>query len=49
MVLGSALAIAAIIGLIYGIMNKNKHLGVLSAIVLILIIAVWIYFYNNPY
>ncbi|WP_210364259.1 hypothetical protein [Bacillus sp. REN3] len=49
MVLGIALAIAAIIGLIYGIMNKNKPLGVLSAIVLILIIAVWIYFYNNPY
>jgi len=49
MVLGSALAIAAIIGLIYGIMNKNKPLGVLFAIVLILIIAVWIYFYNNPY
>lgn len=49
MVLGITLAIVAIIGIIYGVNNKNKPLGIASAIVLIMIIAVWIYFYNNPY
>jgi len=49
MALGIALALAAIIGIIYGIINKNKPLGIVSVIVLIMIIAVWVYFYNNPY
>ncbi len=49
MVLGIALTIASIIGIIYGIKNKNKPLSIFSVIVLIMIIAVWIYFYNNPY
>lgn len=49
MALGIALAIASIIGIIYGITNKNKPLGIISVIVLIMIIAVWVYFYNNPY
>jgi hypothetical protein len=49
MALGIALAIAAIIGITYGIINKNKTLGIVSVIVLIMIIAVWVYFYNNPY
>lgn len=49
MALGIALAIAAIIGIIYGITNKNKPLGIASLIVLIMIIVVWVYFYNNPY
>lgn len=49
MALGITLAILAIIGIIYGIIKKNKPLGIVSLIVLIMIIAVWIYFYNNPY
>lgn len=49
MVLGIALAISAIIGIIYGIINKNKPLGIASVIILIMIIAIWVYFYNNPY
>lgn len=49
MALGVALAIAAIMGIIYGVMNKKKPLGIISVIVLIVIIAVWAYFYNNPY
>lgn len=49
MALGIALVIAAIIGISYGIINKNKPLGIVSVIVLIMIIAVWVYFYNNPY
>jgi phosphate starvation-inducible membrane PsiE len=49
MAFGIALAIAAIIGIIYGIINKNKPLGIVSVIILIMIIAVWVYFYNNPY
>jgi len=49
MALGIALAIASIIGIIYGITNKNKPLGIISVIVLVMIIAVWVYFYNNPY
>ncbi len=44
-----AFAIASIIGIIYGINSKNKPLGIVSVIVLIMIIAVWVYFYNNPY
>ncbi len=49
MAFGIALTIAAIIGIIYGIINRNKPLGMISRIILILIIAAWIYFYNNPY
>lgn len=49
MALGIALAIIAIIGIIYGITNKNKPLGIVSVIILVMIIAVWIYFYYNPY
>lgn len=49
MALSIILCIIAIIGIIYGIVNKNKLLGIVSAILLILVIAVWIYFYNNPY
>lgn len=49
MVLGIALAIASIIGLIYGIINKNKALAIISVIMMILIMAVGIYFYQNPY
>jgi len=49
MALGIALAISAIMGIIYGIINKNKPLGIASVIILIMIIAIWMYFYNNPY
>jgi len=49
MLLGISLAIASIIGISYGITNKNKPLEIVSVIVLIMIIAVGIYFYNNPY
>ncbi|OFI05855.1 hypothetical protein CLOACE_14730 [Clostridium acetireducens DSM 10703] len=43
------LVMFAIIGIIHGIIKKNKSLGIVSVIVLIMIIAVWVYFYNNPY
>ena len=49
MAIAILLAVASVIGTIYGIMNKNKPLSIGSIIVLIMIIAVWIYFYNNPY
>ena len=49
MALGIVLAIASIIGIIYGITSKYKPLGIVSVIVLAMIIAVWVYFYNNPY
>ncbi|MBM7868625.1 hypothetical protein JOC70_000094 [Clostridium pascui] len=49
MILGIALAISSIIGIIYGIINKNKPLGIASVIILTMIIAIWVYFYNNPY
>lgn len=49
MALGIALVIASVIGIIYGIINKNKPLSIISVIVLIMTIAVWIYFNNNPY
>lgn len=49
MAIGIALVIAAIIGMIYGTVNKNKILGIISSMVFLMVIAVWIYFYNNPY
>jgi len=49
MAFGIALVIAAIIGIIYGIINENRPLVIVSGIVLLLTIAVWVYFYNNPY
>lgn len=49
MALGIVLAIAAIIGILYGMTNKNKALGIISVIVLIMIIAIGVYFYINPY
>ncbi len=49
MLLGIVLSIIAIVGIFYGINNKNRALGIVSAIMLIMIIAVWSYFYFNPY
>lgn len=49
MFFGIALSIAAIIGIVNGIVKKNKLLLVGSAILLVFVVAVWIYFYNNPY
>ena len=49
MALCISLAAAWILGIIYGIAKKNKPLGILSVIVLVMIISVWVYFYNNPY
>jgi hypothetical protein len=49
MAIGIALVIAAIIAMIFGIVNKNKPLSIISAIVFLMVVAVWIYFYNNPY
>jgi hypothetical protein len=49
MFIGIALSIAAIIGIVNGIVKKNKRLVVGSSILLVFVIAVWIYFYNNPY
>lgn len=49
MFIGIALSIAAIIGILNGIIKKNKRLLVGSSILLVFVIAVWIYFYNNPY
>ena len=49
MMLAIILAIACVIGIIFGIKNKNKALAILSSIALILLIGVWVYFYNNPY
>lgn len=49
MAFGIVLSIVAVAGIIYGIKSKNKTLGIVSAIALLLIIAVWIYFYSHPY
>jgi len=49
MFIGIALTILAIVGIVKGIARKNMLLVVGSAILLVLVIAVWIYFYNNPY
>jgi hypothetical protein len=49
MVLGIALLTASVIGMIYGIVRKSKRLIVVSVIMSVIIIAVWMYFYSNPY
>lgn len=49
MFIGIALTILAIIGIAKGIYRKNTLLVVGSALLLVLVMAVWIYFYNNPY
>jgi hypothetical protein len=49
MLYGIILSIAAILGIITGIKKKNKSLAIISAIGLIVIIAIWVYFYTHPY
>lgn len=49
MLLGIVLSIASIAGIVYGVIRKNKILGIASAITLAMVIIVWVYFYNNPY
>lgn len=49
MALVIVLVIAAIIGIIHGIVKKYKTLVIVSAIVLILIASTMLYFYKNPY
>lgn len=49
MLLAVTLLIASVLGVIYGIRNKNKPIVIVSVIMFIAIIAIWIYFYNNPY
>lgn len=49
MFIGIALTIMAIIGIVTGISRKNTLLVVGSALLLVLVMVVWTYFYNNPY
>lgn len=53
MVLGISLSLAALIGIIYGIIRKNKALVVASIITLVIIAIIWVvysYLYSlNPY
>lgn len=49
MAIGIILALASAFGTIYGIIKKNKFISIISLIILIIVIAIWIYFYTNPY
>ncbi|MEL7598285.1 MAG: hypothetical protein AAGU01_08800 [Clostridiaceae bacterium] len=49
MALGIILIIAALIGIIYGIVRKNRVLLIASVIILISIAAIGLYFLKNPY
>ena len=49
MAFGIILVAAGLVGLVYGIMKKNKILIVSSTAGLIIVTAVWIYFIQNPY
>lgn len=49
MVFSIYIVIASIIGIIYGIIKKNKPLTILSVVALIMPIAVRVYLYNNSY
>lgn len=42
MALGIFIVLASIIGIIYGIFKKNRPLAILSALALIMTIAVWV-------
>lgn len=47
--LGIILIIAALIGIIYGIVKKSRTLVIASALTLIVIAAIGLYFFKNPY
>jgi hypothetical protein len=49
MALGIILIMAALIGVIYGIVTKNKVWIIASVIMLIIIAAIGVYFLKNPY
>jgi hypothetical protein len=49
MFLGLILTIAALTGLVYGIVKKRTALVIASVLMLICIIAIGVYFYKNPY
>ena len=49
MAFGILLLILSVLGIIYGIIKKNRPLVVISVLVLIITISVWIFFYYNPY
>ncbi len=49
MFFGIFLVIVSLIGLIFGIKTTNKPIAIVSIILLMITIAVWVYFYNNPY
>lgn len=47
--LGIILIIAALIGIIYGIVKKSRTFVIASAITLIVIATIGLYFLKNPY
>lgn len=49
MALGIILIIAALIGIIYGIVTENRVLVISSVIMLSVIVAIGVYFFKNPY
>lgn len=49
MALFISISTVSIIGIIYGIIKKSKPVTILSIAVLAVTVAVWVYFYNNPY
>lgn len=49
MSLGIVVTLVAILGIVFGAVRKNMPLVVGSAVGLVLVVAVWVYFYLNPY
>ncbi len=49
MAFGIFTVILSVSGLIYGVIKKNKPAFTVSAVLLIMTITVWVYFYYNPY
>ncbi len=49
MVLGIVITIAALIGIINGVVKKSRALVIISAIVLIFIAVLGLYIFKNPY
>ncbi len=49
MILGVVLTLACLAGLGWGLTKKNQPMWITSSILLIVVLAVWYYFWANPY
>lgn len=46
---GIIFSILCIAGIVYGAIRRNRVLLITSAVLQVLVIGVWVFFYTNPY